>query len=125
MTVPWYRALRASSEYSGSTRYSITGGVIPPLTWYAPSQHPPSVPSPPPGPFPFPSPRPSPLPIPPPVPSPDDGGPTTPLGSPILERSSVRSIANCGATIVGSTINVGSGFFGGSALGGTSCLSAP
>src|SRR5262252_6809575 len=61
--------------------------------------------------------------MPPPTPGPGDGGPGTPFGSPRFNRLICGSDANWGATTVGSTINDGSGFFGGSGSGGTNCLS--
>src|SRR5712691_10244454 len=64
-----------------------------------------------------------PLPVPPPTPGPAEGGPGTPFGSPRFSKL-ICNCASWGATTVGSTINFGSGFFGGSGSGGTNCLSA-
>src|SRR5262249_40006762 len=101
-----------------------TGRIMPPPPRYGPPPLPPFLPGPAPGPSPSPTPCPCPPPIPPSSPGPDDGGPTTPLGSPIFNSVTDRSCASCGATIVGSTTSSWFGFFGGSGSGGTSCLSA-
>src|SRR5437867_9501630 len=100
------------------------GGVTPPPTRNTPPPKPPPSPGPTPGPLPSPTPRPEPVPIPPPTPGPEEGGPTTPAGSPRFSKFNCGNCASCGATTVGSTINVGSGFFGGSGSGGTNCFSA-
>src|SRR5262249_41788982 len=106
------------------TRERMVGGLTPPPTRNGPPPLPPPSPGPTPGPLPSPTPRPCPVPIPPPTPGPADGGPGTPFGSPRFKRLIWGNVANCGATTVGSTINCGSGFFGGSGSGGTNCLSA-
>src|SRR5437868_15253736 len=73
--VPWYLALRASSEYSGSGVETARGALTPPPTRKMPPPIPPPRPGPTPGPAPEPTPPPEPDPIPPPDPVPFDGGP--------------------------------------------------
>src|SRR5208283_2003334 len=105
-TVPWYLALRASSEYSGSGAYSALGALTPPPTRYAPPPYPPPCPGPTPGPVPEPTPPPLPLPMPPPYPVPLEGGPITfDNGSP--NCPTVGSFNSGGTTTVGGTSNLG------------------
>src|SRR5215831_8296807 len=81
-TVPWYFALRASSEYSGSILVRSWGAVTPPPTRNTPPPTPPPSPGPKPPPLPGPTPPPEPLPMPPPDPGPFEGGPIFAKGSP-------------------------------------------
>src|SRR5579883_905994 len=81
-TVPCHFALRASSEYSGSTFESTLGGDTPPPIRYAPPPNPPPEPGPVPGPLPTPTPPPTPAPMPPPQPVPFEGTPRLLNGSP-------------------------------------------
>src|SRR5208283_3788699 len=105
-TVPWYLALRASSEYSGSGAYSALGALTPPPTRYAPPPYPPPCPGPTPGPVPEPTPPPLPLPMPPPNPVPLEGGPITlDKGSP--SAPIVGSLISGGTTTVGVTTSLG------------------
>src|SRR3954454_15412114 len=69
---------------------------------------PPPHPGPTPGPRPEPTPPPEPEPMPAPEPVPFDGGPRTPLGSPIVARFGLAT-GMFGITTVGSTANLGSG----------------
>src|SRR5215467_6658549 len=72
---PWYFALRASSEYSGSGWKITLGALTPPPTRNTPPPTPPPRPSPTPGPVPTPIPPPLPEPMPAPDPVPFEGGP--------------------------------------------------
>src|SRR6476469_9204660 len=108
--VPWYLALRASSEYSGSGVNTARGAETPPPTRNTPPPIPPPRPGPTPGPVPEPTPPPEPEPIPPPDPVPFDIGPLgmAALGSPKFGR--LAEILICGGTTtVGSTGNFGAG----------------
>src|ERR1700682_3894203 len=99
-TVPWYLALRASSEYCGIGQYKQIGTPTP----FTPARNaPPPVPPPAPGP----RPPPVPLPMPVPLPCPRDSEYALASGSPNVERfglgtfksggpSSAGFIASCG-----------------------------
>src|ERR1039457_3599308 len=101
-TVPWYLALRASSEYSGSFLKSRTGAVTPPPTRYTPPPTPPPSPGPNPPPLPEPTPPPEPEPIPPPEPGPFEGGPNLASGSPYWAIFTFGMFTSGGAMMVGS-----------------------
>src|SRR5579872_918877 len=107
--VPWYLALRASSEYSGSGVYTARGAETPPPTRNTPPPIPPPLPGPTPGPVPEPTPPPEPDPIPPPEPVPFEGGPAgiTALGSPKLGRLLAARWTCGGTTTVGSAVSLG------------------
>src|SRR5579862_1860136 len=105
---PWYLALRASSEYSGSGVSRARGGETPPPTRNTPPPIPPPRPGPTPGPVPDPTPPPLPEPIPPPPPVPFDGGPegTADIGLPMFGMFDAILIWG-GRTTVGSTGSLG------------------
>src|ERR1017187_10267956 len=106
--VPWYLALRASSEYSGSGVSSARGADTPLPTRNAPPPIPPPCPGPTPGPDPEPTPPPLPDPMPPPLHVPFDGGPSGmfDIGSPRFGIL-LASLISGGTTTVGSTANLG------------------
>src|SRR5690349_18706726 len=121
-TVPWYLALRASSEYSGSTLKRSEGAVTPPPTRYTPPPTPPPSPGPKPPPLPEPTPPPEPEPMPPPEPGPFDGGPILASGSPHTFMFTLGSGEFSGAMMVGSISSLGFGLFT-TAIGGVNCRS--
>src|ERR1051325_9352656 len=121
-TVPWYLALRASSEYSGSGLSSGMGAVTPPPTLYTPPPTPPPSPGPKPPPLPEPTPPPEPEPMPPPEPGPFDGGPILASGSPHTFMFTLGSGEFSGAMMVGSISSLGFGLFT-TAIGGVNCRS--
>src|SRR5215470_10835584 len=106
--VPWYFALRASSEYSGSGEKIALGAETPPPTRNAPPPMPPPWPGPTPGPSPDPTPPPLPEPIPPPDPVPFEGGPEGrfDIGSPRFGIFEAMWICG-GTTTVGSAVSLG------------------
>src|SRR5207253_10766400 len=106
---PWYFALRASSEYSGSGVAIARGAETPPPTRNTPPPMPPPRPGPTPGPSPLPTPPPLPDPIPPPEPVPFEGGPEgrCDIGSPRFGRLFDASLICGGTTTVGSTASFG------------------
>src|SRR5674476_29236 len=104
-------ALRASSEYSGSTLKEMVGEVTPLPTLYAPPPKPPPSPGPTPGPLPEPTPPPEPEPMPPPDPGPLEGGPILASGSPYWDMFTLGMLASRGTMMVGSMISFGSGLF--------------
>src|SRR3954466_15372541 len=116
-TVPLYLALRASSEYSGSTRNSTEGALTPPPTRNTPPPTPPPSPGPNPPPLPDPTPPPEPEPIPPPEPGPFDGGPILASGSPYCDMLTCGRLTSGGAIIDGSIVSLGLGLFT-TAIGG-------
>src|SRR5262249_23583545 len=102
-----YFALRASSEYSGSTLYRSDGAVTPPPTLKTPPPNPPPSPDPTPPPFPAPTPPPEPEPMPAPEPGPLEGGPSLARGSPYWFIATCGSGTSGGAMIVGSIVSLG------------------
>src|SRR5579864_4166190 len=120
-TVPLYLALRASSEYSGSTLNSTTGAQTPPPTRNTPPPTPPPSPGPNPPPLPEPTPPPEPLPMPPPEPGPFEGGPILASGSPQTGMFTFGRGVSGGAMIVGSITSLGLGLLM-TAMGGVNCF---
>src|SRR3984893_2775322 len=121
-TVPWNFALRASSEYSGSTLKITEGGETPPPMRYAPPPMLPPDPGPNPAPFPDPTPPWEPLPIPAPEPGPLEAIIDFARGSPRTSMLTLGMLASGWMTKVGSITNFGSGLRI-TAIGGTNCLS--
>src|ERR1039457_2710287 len=119
-TVPWYLALRASSEYSGSFLDNTMGAVMPPPTRYTPPPTPPPSPGPKPPPLPEPTPPPEPEPIPPPDPGPLDGGPILASGSPYCVMFTFGRLTSGGAMMLGSIVSLGFGLLI-TAMGGVNC----
>src|SRR6185437_9282850 len=124
VTEPLYFALRASSEYSGSTFTSRAGGVTPLPTLKTPPPLPPPAPLP----LPFPMPLPLPFPIPPPLPNPPpppmlpSGFPIAPVGAAQASGGAINeaSIVSAGCSIVtrGGTNCFGAGFGNSAFTGG-------
>src|ERR1700751_2878891 len=121
--VPWYFALRASSEYSGSGEKIAFGAETPPPTRNTPPPMPPPRPGPTPGPSPDPTPPPEPDPIPPPDPVPFESGPfgiAAAEGSPRFGMLFIASLIWRGTTTVGSIGSLGASLRT-TTIGGVNC----
>src|ERR1700736_3113511 len=102
-TVPWYLALRASSEYCGIGQYKQIGTPTP----FTPARN-----APPPVPPPSPEPRPPPVPLPMPVPLPwpSESEYAEASGSPYVDMFGLGTFKSGGPSSEGSIANLGFGF---------------
>src|ERR1700680_1207675 len=102
-TVPWYLALRASSEYCGIGQYKQIGTPTP----FTPARNaPPPVPPPSPGP----RPPPVPLPIPVPLPCPKESERADASGSPKVDILGLGTFKSGGPSREGSMASLGCSF---------------